>query len=53
MDTLLTYDKVIVGVHLSNKSPWVSSNIDNEYKNFLNILRIKREVIVDLFGNEE
>ena len=51
MDTLLTYDKVIVGVHLSNKSPWVSSKIDNEFKNFLNILRLKQEVIIDLFGN--
>ncbi len=51
MDTLLTYDKVIVGVHLSNKSPWVSSKIDNEFKNFVNILRLKKEVIVDLFGN--
>lgn len=51
MDTLLQYDKVIVGVHLSNKSPWVSSKIDNEFKNFLNILRLKKDVIVDLFGN--
>jgi len=51
MDQLMKYDKVIVGVHLSNKSPWVSSKIDNEFKNFLNILRLKKEVIVDLFGN--
>ena len=51
MDLLLKYDLVIVGVHLSNKSPWVSSKIDNEFKNFLNILRMKQKVIVDLFAN--
>lgn len=51
MDTLLQYDLVIAGLHLSNKSPWVSSDIDNEFKNFLNILRLKQKVIVDLFAN--
>ena len=51
MDKLLEYDLVIVGVHLSNKSPWVSYKINNEYKNFLNILRSKQKVIIDLFAN--
>jgi len=51
MDELLTYDLVIVGVHLSNRSPWVSYQVDNEFKNFLNILRLKQKVIVDLFAN--
>jgi len=51
MDKLLNYDLVIVGVHLSNRSPWVSNTIDTEFKNFLNILRLKQKIIVDLFAN--
>lgn len=51
MDKLLEYDLVIVGVHLSNKSPWVSYQVNNEFKNFLNILRLKQKVIIDLFAN--
>lgn len=51
MDTLLKYDQVILAIHKSNKSPWVNSKIDNEIKNFTNILRIKKKVILTVFAN--
>ncbi|MEQ8909365.1 MAG: glycoside hydrolase family 3 N-terminal domain-containing protein [Vicingaceae bacterium] len=51
MDTLLTYDEVFVSVHKSNKHPWVSAEINTEFKNFINILRLKKEVNLCLFAN--
>lgn len=51
MDTLLTYDQVIVSLHKSNKHPWVKFEIDNEFKNFINILRLKKNIILDVFAN--
>lgn len=51
MDTLLTYDHVIVSLHISNAHPWVKYAIDNEYKNFLNILRLKKDIVIDVFAN--
>lgn len=51
MDTLLTYDEVIVSVHKSNKHPWIKAEVNTEFKNFLNILRLKKEVSLVLFGN--
>ena len=51
MDTLLTYDEVIVSVHKSNKHPWIKAEVNTEFKNFLNILRLKKEVRLVLFGN--
>ena len=51
MDTLLTYDEVIVSVHKSNKHPWIKAEVNTEFKNFLNILRLKKKVSLVLFGN--
>lgn len=51
MDTLLTYDQIIVSIHKSNKHPWVKFEIDNEFKNFINILRLKKKIILDVFAN--
>ena len=51
MDTLLLYDKVIVSVHKSNKHPWVSADLDTEFKNFINLLRLKKDVILTVFAN--
>ncbi len=51
MDTLLTYDEVVVSIHKSNKNPWVSAKINTEFKNFINILRLKKKVILCVFGN--
>lgn len=51
MDTLLTYDEVIVSVHKSNKHPWIKAKVDPEYKSFLEILRRKKKVSLVLFGN--
>ena len=51
MDTLLTYDEVIVSVHKSNKHPWIKAKVNTEFKNFLNILRLKKKVSIALFGN--
>ncbi len=51
MDSLLNYDQIIISVHKSNKSPWVSSKVDNEIKNFTNILRTKKKLILAVFAN--
>lgn len=51
MDTLLGYDEIIVSIHKSNKHPWVSAEINNEFKNFLNILRLKKKITLALFAN--
>jgi beta-glucosidase-like glycosyl hydrolase/CubicO group peptidase (beta-lactamase class C family) len=51
MDTLLTYDEVIVSIHSSNKHPWVSEEINNEFKNFCNLLRLKKKISLVLFVN--
>ncbi len=51
MDTLLTYDEIIVSVHKSNKHPWIKAEVNTEFKNFLNILRLKKKVSLVLFGN--
>lgn len=51
LDTLLTYDQIIVSVHKSNANPWKSFEIDNEVKNFINILRLKKPIILDVFAN--
>jgi beta-N-acetylhexosaminidase len=51
MDTLLTYDEVIVSIHKSNKHPWIKADLNTEFKNFLNILRLKKRVSLVLFGN--
>jgi beta-N-acetylhexosaminidase len=51
MDTLLTYEEVIVSIHKSNKHPWIKADLNTEFKNFLNILRLKKKVSLVLFGN--
>ena len=51
MDTLLTYDEIIISIHKSNKHPWVSAKLNNEFKNFINILRSKKKVTLDIFAN--
>ena len=51
MDKLLTYDEVIVSIHKSNKHPWIKAKVNAEFKNFLNILRLKKKVSLVLFGN--
>ena len=51
MDTLLTYDEIIVSIHKSNKHPWIKAEVNTEFKNFLNILRLKKKVSLVLFGN--
>lgn len=51
LDTLLSYDEVIVSIHKSNKHPWVKAKINTEYKNFIDILRRKKKVSLVLFGN--
>ncbi len=51
MDTLLDYDEIIVSIHKSNKNPWVKADLNTEYKNFLNILRLKRKVSLVVFAN--
>ncbi|MBL4710515.1 MAG: serine hydrolase [Flavobacteriales bacterium] len=51
MDTLLTYDEIIISVHKSNKHPWVKAEIDAEFRNFTNILRLKKKLTLVLFGN--
>lgn len=51
MDTLLEYDQIIVSIHKSNKNPWKPFEIDNDVKNFINILRLKKPIILDVFAN--
>lgn len=51
MDSLLTYDQIIVSIHKSDKHPWVDFEIDNEFKNFINILRLKQKIILNVFAN--
>src|SRR5690554_1765877 len=51
MDTLLTYDHIIVSLHISNANPWVNFELDTEFKNFLNILRLKKNIIINVFAN--
>lgn len=51
MDTLLQYDEVIVSIHKSNKHPWVSADLNNEYKNFINLLRRQKKITLDVFAN--
>ncbi len=51
LDTLLTYDEIIVSIHKSNKSPWSKFEIDTDVKNFLNILRLKKQFSLVVFAN--
>ena len=51
MDTLLTYDEIIISMHKSNKNPWVSADLNTEYKNFINVLRLKKNVVLTVFAN--
>lgn len=51
MDTLMNYDIIIVGVHRSDKHPWVKYAISDDLKGFINILRLKKRVILDVFAN--
>lgn len=51
LDTLLNYDQIIVSWHASNASPWKPYQIDNDIKNFLNVLRLKKEIILSIFAN--
>ena len=51
MDTLLTYDEIIISMHKSNKNPWISAELNTEFKNFINVLRLKKKVILTVFAN--
>lgn len=51
MDTLLSYDEIIVSLHTSNKNPWVSAALNTEFKNFVNILRMKKKISISVFAN--
>ncbi len=51
MDTLMNYDIIIVGVHRSDKHPWVKYDISDDLKGFINVLRLKKKVILDVFAN--
>ncbi len=51
LDTLLTYDRIIISIHKSNKSPWKSFKVNTEVKNFLNVLRSKKDFTLCMFTN--
>jgi len=51
MDSLLDYDHIIVSLHKSNKNPWVKADLNTEFKNFINILRLRKSVSLVVFAN--
>lgn len=51
MDTLLTYDEVIVSIHKSNKHPWIKAEVNSDFKNFVDVLRRQKKISLALFGN--
>lgn len=51
IEKLLQYDEVIVSIHKSNKSPWSKYKISPDIKNFLNILRLKKQYTMVVFAN--
>lgn len=51
MDLLQAYETIIIGIHRSDKNPWVKYAISDDLKAFINILRLKKKVILDVFAN--
>lgn len=51
MDSLMDYDIVLVGIHVSNDNPWIEYEIPSEVKNFINILRLNKKTILSVFAN--
>ena len=51
MDSLMPYDVIIIGMHRSDKHPWVKYDVSEDLKGFLNVLRLKKKVILDVFMN--
>lgn len=51
LDTIESYDRVIVGIHRSNKSPWSKFDIEVSLKSFMNLLRIKIPTAGVVFAN--
>ena len=51
MDQLQAYETIIIGIHRSDKSPWVKYEVSDDLKGFINILRMKKKVILDVFAN--
>jgi len=51
MDSLMPFDVIIIGMHRSDKHPWVKYDVSDDLKGFLNILRLKKKVILDVFMN--
>lgn len=51
LDSLLQYDEIIVSIHKSNKSPWSKFKVNADVKNFLNILKLKKQYTLVVFAN--
>jgi beta-glucosidase-like glycosyl hydrolase/CubicO group peptidase (beta-lactamase class C family) len=51
MDQLNDYETVIVGIHRSDKNPWVKYDLSDDLKGFINVLRLKKKVILVVFAN--
>ena len=51
LDSLQAYDLVIVSLHQSDVSPFKKLKITESTKDFMNVLRLRKKVIIDLFGN--
>ncbi len=51
MDKLADYQTVIVGIHRSDKNPWVKYKVSDDLKGFINVLRLNKRVILDVFAN--
>ena len=51
MDQLQRYETIVIGIHRSDKNPWVNYTISDDLKGFINILRMKKRVILTVFAN--
>lgn len=51
LDTLRSYDLIVVSIHKSNASPWKSYNIGAGTKDFVANLGMKNKVLLTVFAN--
>jgi CubicO group peptidase (beta-lactamase class C family) len=51
LDKLAAYNLVIVGIHKSNASPFKSYQIKSSAIDFLNVLRLRKKVVLSVFTN--
>jgi len=51
LDTLITYNTIIVSIHTDDKTPWKSYQIGVGTKNFIAKLALKNKVILTVFAN--